>query len=87
MLQQRTLDTFITDKRQLQNSIAFCAETGANLISSRRHPWYALIVPAGETEMRHLWHRKKVLTDESALVRAQWTLNRMMKNSTVSQGE
>lgn len=91
MLDLHTPDTFITDQRQLQNAFAFCAETGANLIKSRRHPWYALIVPVayplptGEMEMRHLWHRGKVLTDESAMVRAQVALDRMMRNGAIGQ--
>lgn len=86
MLKPHTPDTFITDKRQRQNAFAFCTETGANLIKSRRHPWYALIVSVDETtEMRHLWHRKKVLSDQAALARAQWTLNRMMKNRQESE--
>jgi len=80
MLKPVDSNEFITDHRQSQNAIAFCNETGANLISSRRHPWYALVVPNGETNMRHLWHRKKVRTDASALARAQWTLERMMSD-------
>lgn len=87
MLKVHAPDTFITDERQRQNAFAFCAETGANLIKSRRHPWYALIVPVarplptGEMEMRHLWHRSKVLSDQAAMAIAQWTLNRMMRSS------
>jgi hypothetical protein len=68
-----------TDLRLRGTAIAFCPETGANLCKSRRSPWYMLVMPLSpDRECLRFWHSNKVHTDESAIARAQWSINNVL---------
>jgi len=70
---QPTLTTLITDTRLRPDAIAFCPQTGANLI--RSHAQYVLI--ARSDTVYRCWSRRKVKSDQDAIARAKKALERL----------
>ncbi len=69
----RTLLLF--DPRIRPDAIYFDPETGANLVDSRRTPWYGLIFETAETSRYFYWSRQAVSSPDDIVLRAQTKLN------------
>ena len=65
-----TVNTFFNDRRLRPDAKAFCLQTGANFIESRRTDTYVLLLPLSETEIIRWWKRSEG-TYEQMLAQAQ----------------